>query len=239
MLRNVLIVCLLMGVFCEIGSAQRRLPRKPGAGGRGGGLQIQRDGDSTNRRQDVEGTIWEFKVMDNSESNKSKRTKMTGRFRIKQTSVFAAGSVEVAETAEQASGDAAEMMKQFDRNGDQKLNTSELDALLASMRGGGSRPDNQRGSGGVQSELKGLLSQRIAKATEEDTGGERIGDMTKSRSSEKTFRFDEDDNHPLSGMVVVKPDTKQRSGTWLGSYDEYANGKKKKRWRFEMRKIAE
>jgi hypothetical protein len=182
-------------------------------GGRqGGGLTIQRDA-STDKRQDVEGTIWEFKVMDNNESNKSKRTKMTGRLRIKQTSVFAVGEVELAEkTGEPASGDE-----------------------------GGDRPKRftKRGSSDdTQGELKGLLSQRINKAKQEDTGGERIGDMTKSKSSEKTFRFDEDDKHPLSGMVVVQPNQKS-NGVWLGRYDEFDNGKKKKRWRFEMRKIEE
>ena len=244
MLRNVLIVCLLVGLSCEIGSAQRRKPGILGGGRRGGGVQIQRDGSSTNRRQDVEGTIWEFKVMDNSESNKSKGTKMTGRMRIKQTSLFAVGKVEVAESEQVSSGDAADMMKQFDKDGDRKLNTSELDALLASMSGsGGSKRAGQgstsgRSSGGIQSELEGLLSQRIRKAGEEDTGGERIGDMTKSKSSEKTFQFDEDDEHPLSGIVVVQPDSKS-NGVWIGRYDEFVNGKKKKRWRFEMRKIEE
>ena len=241
MLRNTVTICLFLGLFCEIGSAQLRRPRRPGGIQPGGGLQIQRDGNSTNRRQDVEGTIWEFKVMDNSESNKSKRTQMTGRVRIKQTSVFAVGKVEVADSEQVASGDAAEMMKQFDKDGDRKLNTSELDTLLASIRGGGgtSKPSGRPSkSGGVQSELEGLLSQRIKNASEEDTGGERIGDMTKSKSSEKTFQFDEDDEHPLSGMVVVQPDSKS-NGVWIGRYDEFADGKKKKRWRFEMRKVEE
>jgi hypothetical protein len=152
--------------------------------------------------------------MDANESDKSKRTKMTGRIRIKQSSVFAVGGVEVAEKTEQeAAGDD-----------------------------GGDRPDRltKRGSsGGVQGELKGLLSQRISKAKQEGSGGERIGDMTKSKSSEKTFRFDEDDDYPLSGIVVVQPDTEKSNGVWLGKYDEFSNGKKKKRWRFEMRKIEE
>ena len=239
MLRNVVIVCLLVGVTCEVANAQRRLPRRPTGDRSGGRIQIQRDGDSANRRNDVEGNIWEFKVLDNSESNKSKQTKMTGRMRIKQTSVFAVGSVEVADSGG-ATGDASEMMKEFDRNGDQKLNLSELDALLASMRGNGGRQKRagQPSSGNVQGELNGLLSQRLKKAKEEDIGGERIGDMTKSISSEKTFRFDEDDKHPLSGMVVVQPD-KKSNGVWLGRYDEFSNGKKKKRWRFEMRKIED
>ena len=76
--------------------AQGRRQGKTGGRRQGGGLTIQRDGNSTNRRQDVEGTIWEFKVMDNNESNKSKRTKMTGRIRIKQSSVFAVASTSVA-----------------------------------------------------------------------------------------------------------------------------------------------
>ena len=241
MLRNAVIVCLFVGLFCEIGSAQLRRPRKPGGSARSGGLQIQRDGNSSFQRKDVEGTIWEFKVMDSGESNKSKATKMTGRIRIKQTSLFAVGNVELADSEQVASGDAAEMMKQFDKDGDRKLDTSELDTLLASIRGGRStskRSGQPSKSGGVQGELEGLLSQRIKKAKEEDTGGERIGDMTKSKSSEKTFQFDEDDEHPLSGMVVVQPDSKS-NGVWIGRYDEFAGGKKKKRWRFEMRKVEE
>ena len=177
----------------------------------GGRLTIKRDPSSTDKRQDVEGTIWEFKVMESNESNKSKRTRMTGRIRIKQSSVFSAGKVE--QTGQQ---------EPSDKGGDQPNRST------------------QRGpSGNKQGELKGLLSQRINKANELDMGGERIGDMTKSKSSEKTFQFDEDDEHPLSGIVVVKPDTTNRNGVWLGRYDEFSNGKKKKRWRFEMRKIEE
>ena len=193
--------------------AQGRRQGKTGGRRQGGGLTIQRDGNSTNRRQDVEGTIWEFKVMDNNESNKSKRTQMTGRIRIKQSSVFAVGNVEVAEKNGQgaAGGEAGDKPNRSTKRGS---------------------------SGDVQSELKGLLSQRINKVKQEDTGGERIGDMTKSKSSEKTFRFDEDDDYPLSGMVVVQPDGKS-NGVWLGRYDEFSDGKKEKRWRFEMRKIEE
>ena len=246
MIRPVLLVCIVVAVLCDAATAQRRLPRRPG-GRSGGGVQIQRDGDSTNRRNDVEGTIWEFKVLDSSESNRSKQTKMTGRIRIKQTSVFAVGKVEVKEQLDSKdSGDATQVMREFDRNGDQQLNTSELDALLASMRSGNrsgqagdSGPAGNREGGHVQGELKGLLSQRINSAKQQDTGGERIGDLTKDRSSEKTFRFDEDDEYPLSGMVVVTPDTKKSNGTWLGRYDEFVDGRKENRWRFEMRKIEE
>jgi hypothetical protein len=179
----------------------------------GGGLTIQRDGDSTDRRQDLEGAIWEFKVMDSNERNESKRTKMTGRVRIKQSSVFAVGVVEMAEEAEQGAAGDGEAAKP-------------------------SRLPRRESSGGAQDPLNGRLSQLLDQATQEDAGGERIGDMTKSTSSERTFQFDEDDEYPISGTVVVRPDGK-RNGVFVGSYDEFADGKKVKRWRFEMRRIEE
>jgi hypothetical protein len=54
-----------------------------------------------------------------------------------------------------------------------------------------------------------------------------------------TFRFDEDDDYPLSGLAVVQPDTKAKGGLWRGYYDEFEDGKKKQRWRIELRKIEE
>lgn len=44
--------------------------------------------------------------------------------------------------------------------------------------------------------------------------------------------------YPLSGLVKLKPDTK-KNGVWAGTYEEFAGGKKLKRWRFEMRKVEE
>lgn len=47
------------------------------------------------------------------------------------------------------------------------------------MRSGGSKLKSQENGAGVRTEVEGL-SQRTRKASEEDTGGESIGDMTKS-----------------------------------------------------------
>ena len=241
MLKYVAFALIVVGI-CDAGLAQRR---RPGRIRPGGGVQIQRDSSDQNRRNDVEGAIWEFKVIDQSESNRSKQTKMTGRFRIKQTSVFAVGGVEMAGGAANDNRNAAQMMNEFDRNGDNKLDTTELDALLASMRGGNraapANPGNAQlgASGQGGGDLRNLVAQRLQGANEKESGGERIGDLTKSTSAEKTFRFDEDDNHPLSGIAVVEPDTERKNGVWKGRYDEYAGGKRTKRWRFEMRRIED
>lgn len=214
------------------------------------GKRVAGGEDSSRQVKDVEGLIWEFKVMDNKERDRSQKTKMTGRMRIKQTSVFAVGQIEMQDPASvEGTRDAEQLLKDFDQNNDQMLDLKELDRLLVSVRGEKDnstpnkkdRPKGNTGGapGSVQGDLKGLLSQRINKAKEEDTGGERIGDLTKSASSEKRFKFDEDDKYPLSGIVVVRPDTTNRNGVWYGYYDEFSVGKKQKRWRFEMRKIEE
>ncbi|MEM7315646.1 MAG: EF-hand domain-containing protein, partial [Planctomycetota bacterium] len=233
---------------CQITMAQRPLQRKLGEAQQGNAarqraarlgkaLGASSDDSSTDKRNDVEGAIWEFKVLDTSSKNKATQTKMTGKFRVKQSSLFAVGSVTQSNDSsnKSAAEEADDMMNQFDKNGDKQLNASELTAMLNSMRNNGAK----RQGANTKGELDSLISQKIKKAKEEDTGGERIGDLTKSRSSEKTFRFDEDDNHPLSGIAVVQPDTKKKNGVWYGRYDEFSNGKKKKRWRIEMRKIED
>ncbi|HBE72335.1 MAG TPA: hypothetical protein DDW52_29725 [Planctomycetaceae bacterium] len=212
------------------GPLKRRAQLRP-SGGEDSRLQVK----------DVEGLIWEFKVMDNKERDRSQKTKMIGRMRIKQTSVFAVGPVEMLDpTAVGGARNAAQLMEEFDNNNDQQLSVTELEQLLISVRAENkSKSEANPSAGVVKSDFKGLLSQRINSAKEEDTGGERIGDLTKSVSSEKGFRFDEDDNYPLSGIVVVRPDTSNRNGVWFGYYDEFSGGKKQKRWRFEMRKIED
>lgn len=195
-------------------AAQGRRQRQGRGNSGGGGITLQRDASSSNRRQDVEGTIWEFKVLENGERDKSKQTKMTGRIRIKQSSLFAVGKVErVAEPDKQAAEDVVENP-------------------ASPLRGAGS---GQRASGGFG---RRFAEEGGARESASSTG-ERIGDMTKNKSNEKTFQFDEDDEYPLSGLVVVQLDTKKSNGVWSGRYDEFANGKKTKRWRFEMRKVEE
>ncbi len=226
--REFLAVYLVVVLFSSVCMAQGPLQRKVAGKADEGGLQVK----------DVEGTIWEFKVMDHDERDRSEKTKMTGRLRIKQTSVFAVGKVESQNNGGQL--DTAQLMEKFDGNGDRLLNVNELDSLLAYVRSEASSSSQApSANGNVPEELKGLLSQRITKAKEEDTGGERIGDLTNNGPTEKKFRFDEDDTHPLSGIVVLQPDTANRNGSWYGYYDEFMGGKKVARWRFEMRKIEQ
>lgn len=218
MSKYLLFGCLVLTVCCGTALAQRKLP-------------VQINVDSNNRFKDVEGTIWEFKVIDRAEKNAAKKTKMTGKIRIKQTSVFAVGKVKVAEKEDKKQEQAAD-----EGEGAGGGPFALRDRLKRRVEGG---PGAKTGSNKLEGEMKGLLSQKIGKAREEDTGGERVGDLTKDKSSERMFRFDEDDKYELSGVVVVKPDTKKRNGVWLGRYDEFVDGKKKKRWNFEMRKIQE
>ncbi len=55
---------------------------------------LQANKDTENQRKDVEGFIWEYKVIEPDERDRSKRTRMTGRLRIKETALFAVGKVE-------------------------------------------------------------------------------------------------------------------------------------------------
>ncbi|TWU04765.1 hypothetical protein Pla52n_28090 [Stieleria varia] len=70
--------------------------------------------ESTNRRQDVEGTVWEYKVIEPGEKDDSKETKMTGRLRIKQTSIFAVGKPKMV-------GEQENEGKEAKQNGDADL----------------------------------------------------------------------------------------------------------------------
>ena len=218
MLKYYWLVCLALMGCGNTALAQPKLP-------------VQINVDSNNRFKDVEGTIWEFKVIDRAEKNASKKTKMTGKIRIKQTSVFAVGKVKLSEKEEKQVEKAAD---EGDGAGGGPL--AIKDRLKRRLEGG---PGAKSGSDKLDREMKGLLSQKIGKSMEEDTGGERVGDLTKSLKSQKMFRFDEDDKFELSGVVVVKPDSKKRNGVWLGRYDEFVDGKKKKRWNFELRQIQE
>lgn len=89
---HVLVVSLLILMIpTSEGMAQGRLKGKLRGGKRDITVLNQGSRDSTNRRQDVEGTVWEYKVIDPSEKDDSKETNMTGRLRIKQKSIFAVG----------------------------------------------------------------------------------------------------------------------------------------------------
>ncbi|MEM8944584.1 MAG: hypothetical protein AAGD11_05310 [Planctomycetota bacterium] len=238
MSKCLLIGCLVFAAFCEVADAQRPLR---------GNLSVEVDGSSINRRQDVEGSIWEFKVIDRAEKNASKKTKLTGKLRIKQTAVFAVGKIEVTEKeAENRDKVQPGADNRQDANANQRGLRGRLTRRVTAAQGEdtGSTTDDSRivpgrDSNSVQGELRGLRGERNNRSIGGDVGGERVGDLTKDLSNEKMFRFDEDDKYRLSGVVVVKPDTKRRNGVWIGRYDEFTDGKKKQRWSFELRKIEE
>lgn len=186
-------------------------------------LQVEADGGS--RRNDLEGSIWEYKVMENSDANRSTRTKMSGKIRIKQSALFAVGQVKRSDSEKPVEGAEAA--------GDPRA------AIRARLQGDASTP----ASGGAVRSGDRLSELRAAgeslRSGRQDVGAERIGDLAKQESSELQFRFDEDDSYPLSGRAAIKPDTDNRGGLWTGSYDEFVDGKKAKRWRIEMRKVEE
>ena len=155
MLRYLLVGFLMTVVYCETGLAQGPLKKKLDAARRGATAGKQSENDSNDKRNDVEGTIWEFKVMDRKEKDKSKQTKMTRKFRMKQTSVFSVGDVVMV-------GGQANQQKAKNDSAD------------------------------VKGQLKSLLSQRMKKVQQKDTGGDRVGDFSKSKSNEYIIRFDED-----------------------------------------------
>ena len=201
MLKNLLIACCVVACLCEFAAAQGSLKKKLNAARRSGELVKEAGDDSDDKRNDVEGTIWEFKVIDRQEKDGAKKTKMTGNFRIKQSAVFSVGEVSRAK----------------------KL-------------GGRKSKD---GGAGIKGQLKNRLSDRLKKTGEDEIAEERIGDLSKSKPRQMVIRFDEDNNHPLSGRVELKPDTKHRAGVWSGKYVEYLKGNKKKSWRMELRKVED
>lgn len=214
-----------VGLFCVPGHCQV-LRGKVAPPKRTGGTQaLQVEGDGGSRRSDLEGSIWEFKVMENSDQNRSTRTKMTGYFRIKQSALFAIGEVEYADSDDQQKGEEADVDPRA--------------AIRARLQGGEPTPASG-GNGQLGGRLGGLLAgggpPQVGQTPEVS---ERMGDLAKQKSNELQFRFDEDDSYPLSGRSTIKPDKNDRGGLWIGSYDEFVNGKKKKRWRFEMRKVEE
>ena len=198
MLKYLLIACLVSVCFCQTGFAQGRLKDKiRNAAGKG---NKETSSSSEDKRNDFEGVIWEFKVIDRKEKDKTKQTKMTGLLRVKQNAIFAMGDVE----------------KGSKKEGEKQDEKTE-----------------------VRGRLKDIMSKRLNKAEGSSSEGERIGDMSKNGAKEYIFKFDEDDDYPLSGRAELKPDTKNKGGIWFGKYVEYLAGNKKKSWRMELRKIDE
>ena len=253
-LRSLLVICFLLVFLVGTTNAQRNLKNK--LGGLRGNNQKNSDNDSGNQRNDFEGVVWEFKVIDRKERDKSKQTRMVGRIRVKQSAVFSVGKVEQrqSENSLSAAEEANQLVKDFDGDGNGQLNANELTAMVKSIRNGDrsltssasgagnkmskSGPGNSRSN--LQGDMKSLLSQRLRDAQQEDVGGSsRIGDVSLKGSQGYVFQFDQDDDHPLSGRAELKKDRKDRGGVWFGDYAEYVNGKKAKTWRIEMRKIDE
>lgn len=176
-------------------------------------------GGSSNRRNDLEGGIWEFKVLD----QKSRDTMLVGKVRIKDSAAF-----DVAGSAKGRLLDDAE--------------ASEAADSEAPSGPFGRTPPFARS---LQSPQKLGVLDRVA---EGNRGGERIADInydrTNTRSSGQrakqiTMLFDRDDEHPLSGDVRLTYDTRNRTGVWRGTYYEELEGGKKKKWLFELRLVED
>lgn len=111
-LHSMIFTLLVLMIPANEAMAQGQLKDKIGGGKRDISILKQGSTESTNRRQDVEGTIWEYKVIEPGEKDDSRETKMTGRLRIKQTSVFSVGKPKMVGEKEnkdkeaKASGDA-------------------------------------------------------------------------------------------------------------------------------------
>lgn len=245
MFRHLYISGLVALVFCSTVNAQGRFnklkPNRPIPN------RNSSDENKGNQRNDFEGTVWEFKIIDRNEDNQSNKAHLSGRIRVKQSAVFAVGKVEVGQHGSANAGEVAnDLMKRFDKNRDQRLEAAELTSLVAALQSGEvSVSTNQtvKANGtnkGIKRDMQELLSQRLNHAKQADNGGgARIGDLSKQSPKSCVFEFDQDDDHPLSGRAELKPDTKDKGGVWKGNYYEYVNGKKGERWHIEMRKIDE
>lgn len=212
MLKLLLITSVALVAFCDIGVAQGPLGGKKSAGRINITPGQQTGTESNDKRQDVEGAIWEFKVFDHTEKDPAKALHMTGKIRVKQSSVFAVGKVKF-HNGENEEEDGDEAREKIGKENLQKE--------------------------GLQSQLRNRLSQKMNRKEDEQSGGERIGDISKGGSNKYKYQFDQDDQYPLSGLVSVSPDPQKKNGVWSGNYEEFSAGKKVKRWRFEMRKIEE
>ena len=174
-----------------------------------GGL-LDKVGEQADRRNDLEGGIWEYKVLE----RRGNATVMVGKVRIKQSAAFdVAGSAKGSLLKER--GEAAE-------------ETDEGPSLPFGIK----PPSPPK---------LGVLDQ----ISESNRGGDRIGDINYEKSRNSTnatpkvsFRFDTDDEHPLSGVANVKYDTRGGGGVWRGTYvEQTADGKQ--RWKFELRFIED
>lgn len=100
MFKYLLIGMVVSIVFCETGMSQGKIREKL----RRGAINNESNADS-DKRNDFEGAVWEFKVIDRKEKDDTKKTKMTGRFRIKQSAVFSMGDVVTDEAKSENAAD--------------------------------------------------------------------------------------------------------------------------------------
>lgn len=164
------------------------------------------------RRNDLEGGIWEYKVI---ERRGDKATVLMGKIRIKESAAF--------DVAGSAKG-------------------SLLDERGVAAEGGGGGESTPRPFGLSSPPRLGVLD----RISESNRGGDRIGDINYQKSNNSTgatpkvtFRFDADDEHPLTGEANVKYDTRGGGGVWRGTYVEKLADGKKERWTFELRAIED
>ena len=102
MSRYLIIGLLVSFVWCGDALAQGSLKDKV-RNGLQRGANKETKSDSNDSRFDFEGVVWEFKVIDRKEKDKSKQTKMTGRLRIKQSAIFAIGNARKTDSASDSS----------------------------------------------------------------------------------------------------------------------------------------
>ncbi|MEO1498385.1 MAG: hypothetical protein AAFV43_14670 [Planctomycetota bacterium] len=164
------------------------------------------------KRNDLEGGIWEYKVI---ERRGDKATVLSGKLRVKQSAAF--------DVAGSAKG-------------------SLLDERQSAASEAAGQPTPERRFNLPKQPKLGVLD-RIG---ESNRGGDRIGDINYQKSNNSTnatpkvtFRFDADDEHPLTGEANVKYDTRGGGGVWRGTYDEKLADGGKERWTFELRAIED
>ena len=168
-------------------------------------------GGSPNRRNDLEGGIWEYKVIKRSGD---KETVLVGKIRIKESAAFdvsgsASGSLlKDRSKNENEENDAPVPFLKKKTSGPKRLGV--MDRIAEGNRGG----------------------ERIG-----DINYERSSNST-STTPKVSFKFDLDDDHILSGDANVKYDTRGGGGVWRGVYYE-RHDKDKTKWTFELRAIED
>ena len=178
------------------------------------GIMLGVDGDSgpLAERNDLEGGIWEYKVIDRKGD---KQTMLVGKLRIKESAAFDVPQSAKGKLLEQEDPQAAEPapgpLGRMSQGGSSPQRLGVLDRISESNRGG----------------------ERIG-----DVKYQKSRNST-SATPKVTFEFDTDDDHILSGVANVKYDTRNGGGVWRGSYDEKLADGKKRRWTFEMRAIED